>query len=53
MHDGKRLCGGFRSPLMLAITAFITPYFCHLKTPLNCQRRITGAKHTSLPKSSY
>lgn len=27
MHDGKRLCGGFRSPLMLAITAFITPIF--------------------------
>ncbi|KFI65203.1 hypothetical protein BKAS_1650 [Bifidobacterium catenulatum subsp. kashiwanohense JCM 15439 = DSM 21854] len=31
MHDGKRLCGGFRSPLMLAITAFITPYFHCLK----------------------
>lgn len=31
MHDGKRLRRGFRSPLMLAITAFITPYFYHLK----------------------
>lgn len=31
MHDGKWLRGGFRSPLMLAITTFITPYFCHLK----------------------
>lgn len=45
MHNRKWLRGGFRSPLMLAIAAFITPsLFCHLKPPLHRQQRLTGAK---------